>query len=75
MRINTQRIFAILMAHRAAEFILVKLGNRARQQRMLRFALSLILGKTGHIQPGRPGGAQYQVNPLQRLVGSQQRIG
>ena len=75
MRINTQRIFAILMTHRAAEFILVKLGNRARQQRMLRFALSLILGKAGHIQPGRPGGAQHQVNPFQRLVGSQQRIG
>ena len=42
---------------------------------MLSFTFGFLFRKAGHIQPRWPGGTQYQVHPLQRLIRSQQRIG
>ena len=68
MGIYAQRINAILVTHRAAEFKLVKLRDRPRQQRMLGFPLRLFFGEARHIQARRAGGAQHQVDPVQRLI-------
>ena len=75
VRIDTQRINAILMAHRAAEFILVELGNRPRQERMLRFTLRFLFGEARHIETRRACGAQHQVDPVQRFIRRGERIG
>ncbi len=68
MGIYAQRINAILVTHRAAEFKLVKLRDRPRQQRMLGFTLRLFFSEARHIQARRAGGAQHQVDPVQRLI-------
>ena len=49
VRINTQRIDAVLVTHRATEFKLVKFRDRPRQQRMLGFTLRLFFGEARHI--------------------------
>ena len=72
--VNTQRVFAIFMANRAAELVLVKLGNGAWQQWMLRFAFALFFREACHIQPYRSGRAEHQIDPVERFIGGQQRI-
>ncbi len=74
MRKDAQRLLTILLAHRPAELILVEFRNRARQQRVIRFTFEFIFGKARHVEPGRPGGAEHQIDPLQRHIGCQQRI-
>ena len=74
VRIYTQRILAILVAHGAAKLILVEFRYSARQQRMLGFTFRFVFGKARHIQADWPGGAQHQIYPVQRLVRCQQRI-
>ena len=74
VRIDTQRILAILVAHGAAKLILVKFRYSTRQQRMLGFTFRFVFGKARHIQADWPCGTQHQINPVQRLVRCQQRI-
>ncbi len=71
---DAQRLLALLLTHGAAELILVELRDRARQQRMIGFALERFLGVARHIEAGRTGGAEHQIDPLQRHIGRAQRI-
>ena len=74
MRIDTQRILTIFKTYRPAEFVLVEFSNSPRQQRMLRFPFGIIFGEARHIQPGRPGGAQHQIDPIQCFICGLQRV-
>ena len=71
---DTQRVDAVFMTHGAAELVLVKFGDSARQQRVLGFPLALFFREARHVQPDRPGGAEHQIHPVQRLIRRQQRI-
>ncbi len=62
------------MAHTAAELVLVELGNRAREQRVLGFAFALFFRKARHIEPDGAGSAKHKIHPVQRFVRGQQRI-